>query len=137
MRADEVPVVVRIARQRIARNCARIARAAYGLVESLMRVTAPLEPLFRGLRYGEMAFVYLLCGALTDQKILLHANDPALLLPAAQALRSLVAPLTFSSTYVPYLPTTLLHPSDAVTLINDSTSPYAARAIRAQFGAIL
>ena len=67
--------------------------------------------------------MYLLCGALTDQKILLHANDPALLLPAAQALRSLVAPLTFSSTYVPYLPTTLLHPSDAVTLINDSTSP--------------
>ena len=79
------------------------------------------KPLFRGLRYGEAAFAYLLCGALTDQKILLHANDPALLLPAAQALRSLVAPLTFSSTYVPYLPTTLLHPSDAVTLINDST----------------
>ena len=107
------------------------------LVSNPFWLPAPLEPLFRGLRYGEAAFVYLLCGALTDQKILLHANDPALLLPAAQALRSLVAPLTFSSTYVPYLPTTLLHPSDAVTLINDSTSPYAARAIRAQFGAIL
>ena len=74
-------------------------------------------------------------GALGAIFVAATVPDRAMQLPALP--RSLVAPLTFSSTYVPYLPTTLLHPSDAVTLINDSTSPYAARAIRAQFGAIL
>ena len=68
--------------------------------------------------------VYLLCALLTDQKVLLHATDPSVLLPAAQALRALMVPLTYSSLYIPYLPATLLRPSDAITLLNDSTQPY-------------
>ena len=56
--------------------------------------------------------------------MLLHATDPSVLLPAAQALRALMVPLTYSSLYIPYLPATLLRPSDAITLLNDSTQPY-------------
>ena len=84
--------------------------------------------------------VYLLLGLLADQKLLLTASDPAALLPAAQALRALMLPLAHSATclaflpparlahfcvrkgmapasrYIPYLPPTLLAPSDMATL---------------------
>ena len=80
--------------------------------------------------------VYLLLGLLADQKLLLTASDPAVLVPAAQALRALMLPLAHSATcvpflplarlahfcvrkgmapasrYIPYLPPTLLAPSD-------------------------
>lgn len=68
--------------------------------------------------------VYLLYGVLTDQKILFSSAEPSVLAPCAQALRSLMSPLSYSSLYIPYLPTSLLSISDATTLINDSTSPY-------------
>jgi hypothetical protein len=57
-------------------------------------------------------------------QVLLHSSDPSLLLPAAQALRYLLLPLSHSATFIPYLPHTLMPTSDAATLLNDSTSPY-------------
>ncbi|KOO52936.1 hypothetical protein Ctob_013496, partial [Chrysochromulina tobinii] len=57
-------------------------------------------------------------------QVLLISSEPDTLLPASNALRALLAPLIFSSTYIPYLPATLLASSDAQTLISDSTSPY-------------
>ena len=94
------------------------------LVGNPFWLASPLEPLFRGLGWSVGEVVYLLCAVLTDQKVLLHATDPAVLLPAAQALRTLMVPLEYSSLYIPYLPATLLRPSDAITLLNDSTQPY-------------
>ncbi len=44
---------------------------------------------------------YLLAACLTDQKVLLVSADPTVLLPAAEALRSLIAPLRYSSLYIP------------------------------------
>ena len=82
----------------------------------------------------------MLLGLLADQKLLLTASDPAVLVPAAQALRALMLPLAHSATcvpflplarlahfcvrkgmapasrYIPYLPPTLLAPSDMATL---------------------
>ena len=48
--------------------------------------------------------VYLLLGLLADQKLLLTASDPAVLVPAAQALRALMLPLAHSATCLPFLP---------------------------------
>ena len=41
------------------------------------------------------------------------SSEPAILLPAVHALRAILAPLEYSSLYIPYLPATLLAPSDA------------------------
>ena len=54
------------------------------LVANPFWMAAPLEPLFRAMRWSTAEVVYLLCGVLTDQKVLIHSSDPAALLPAAQ-----------------------------------------------------
>lgn len=63
-------------------------------------------------------------------QVLLVGADPNLLVPAAEALRALMAPLRYSSLYIPYLPPTLLSASDAHTLLSDSTSPLCVARIR-------
>jgi hypothetical protein len=85
---------------------------------------SPLEPLFSRLGYSAPDVAYLLAACLTDHKVLLVGSDPTVLLPCAQALRALLAPLGFSSLYIPYLPATLMPSSDAHTLLCDSTSPF-------------
>ena len=94
------------------------------LVGNPFWLPAPLEPLFSRLSWSVPDVAYLLASCLTDHKVLLIGSDPTVLLPCAQALRALLAPLGFSSTYIPYLPATLLSPSDAHTLLCDSTSPF-------------
>ena len=94
------------------------------LVSNPFWLPAPLETLFDRLAYSVPDLAYLLAACLADQKVLLVSADPTILLPCAEALRALIAPLRFSSLYVPYLPATLMSSADAHTLLCDSTSPF-------------
>jgi hypothetical protein len=121
------------------------------LVANPFWLPAPLEPLFERLNYSAVDVAYLLAACLTDQKVALPSHHPVLprgpplsppraatwqvllvgadpthLAPTAAALRALIAPLTYSSLYIPYLPGTLMSSSDAHTLLSDSTSPLCA-----------
>lgn len=84
----------------------------------------PLAPLFKALgwRAGEAA--YLLAAVLTDQKVLLHSDEPHRLYCATNALRALITPLAYSGVFIPLLPTHLMSLDEAYTLLHDCGTPY-------------
>ena len=84
----------------------------------------PLAPLFKALRWSASEAAYLLAALLTDQKGLLHSEQPHRLYCATCALRSLMTPLASSAVFIPLLPTHLMSLDEAHTLLHDCSTPY-------------
>ena len=84
----------------------------------------PLAPLFKALRWEPAEAAYLLMALLTDQKVVLHSTDTALLFCACEALKALVSPLEYRAVYIPLLPAPLMSADEVRTLLVDCSTPY-------------
>ena len=84
----------------------------------------PLAPLFKALRWEPAEAAYLLVALLTDQKVVLHSTDSALLFCACEALKALISPLEYRAVYIPLLPSPLMSPDEVRTLLVDCSTPY-------------
>lgn len=84
----------------------------------------PIAPLFKALQWKPAAAAYLLAAVLTDQRVLLHSEDPHLLYLATSALKALITPLQYTSVFIPLLPSKLMSLDEAATLLCDCSTPY-------------
>ena len=84
----------------------------------------PLAPLFKALNWKAASATYLLASLLTDQKVLLHSDEPHRLYCATTALKSLMTPLTSSAVFIPLLPSTLMSLEEVHVLLCDCSTPY-------------
>ena len=82
----------------------------------------PLSPLLEGCAYSADVLLLVFLAALLERPLLLHSSSVAKLMPTATALAHLLSPLSFSGTFIPFLPEAL-HP-DPATLVNCSPAPF-------------
>jgi hypothetical protein len=83
-----------------------------------------LAPLFSSLRWQPAEIAYLLAALLSDQKVLLHSEDPHRLYHATCALKALISPLSYGHIFIPLLPTLLMSADEAEVLLVDCSTPY-------------
>ena len=82
----------------------------------------PLSPLLEAVRGSAETLLELFTVALLERPLLLLSSSVSRLLPTAAALVHTLSPLSYSGTFIPFLPADL-HPEPG-TLVNSSPTPF-------------
>lgn len=92
------------------------------LIQHPLWLPTPLAPILDAVHYSADDLLLVFVATVLERPILMHTATVSKLMPAAAALSHLISPLSFSGTFIPFLPASL-HPEPA-TLINFSPTPF-------------
>ena len=92
------------------------------LLQHPLWLPTPLAPLVEAARFQAETLLLVFLAGLLERPLLLASSAVAKLMPVAAALAHTLSPLSFSATFIPFLPVTL-HP-DPATLVNCSPTPF-------------
>ena len=106
----------------LATSLAASAAEVTFLLQHPLWLPTPLAPLIDASSYQAEIVLYVFLASLLERPLLLCSSVVAKLMPAAAALAHTLSPLSFSATFIPFLPLAL-HPEPA-TLVNCSPAPY-------------
>ena len=92
------------------------------LLQHPLWLPMPLHPLLESVRFRSEPLLLVILCALLERPVLLVSSHVSKLMPTAAALAHTLSPLSYSGSYITFLPAAL-HP-DAATLINCSPTPF-------------
>ena len=92
------------------------------LMQHPLWLPTPLAPLLEAVGYDPESLLLVFVAALLERPLLLYSATVSKLMPTISALAHMLSPLSFSGTFIPFLPAAL-HPEPS-TLVNFSPTPF-------------